>query len=231
MDILDKNKYVEFAHILSGCRTITDAYFFAEIYIKGNPEMNTLIYSMINGKRYEQVLDLKTIKSTLDVTNEHKYKDDAYEYGENQIQKTNDTVQKKTFSRIIKDKPVKPQELIKQKTIELSYENTVSTINKNCPHCAYACNAPIDTKYIICGYANSHTGYDWKGCGKDWCFECGKMLCKSWDANQLFLESNRIHNMDCCNHHSTTMSYNYIQQYCQCLNKNVNRNIKKSTII
>ena len=77
MDILDKNKYVEFSHILSGCRTITDAYFFAEIYLKSNPEMGTLIYSMINGKRYDQVLDLKTIKSALEVTNEQKYKEEA----------------------------------------------------------------------------------------------------------------------------------------------------------
>ena len=41
-------------------------------------------------------------------------------------------------------------------------------------------------EYVICGYINSNKGYDWNGCGKDWCAKCNKMLCKSWDLNQLW---------------------------------------------
>lgn len=224
MDILDKNKYVEFSHILSGCRTITDAYFFAEIYIKSNPEMNTLIYSMVNGKRYDQVLDLKTIKSVLENANEQKYKDDAEEYCENFIQKTNDPIQKKTFNRIVKDKPHKPADMMKKK-VESTCDAIVlaQLVTKQCPHCGSGNTCGVDTKYTICGYSNSLTGYDWKGCGKDWCFECGKMLCKSWDTNKLLLQSNRFHGENCCKHHASISNRDYIQNYCQCSNKNVCR--------
>lgn len=226
MDILDKNKYVEFSHILSGCRTITDAYFFAEIYLKSNPEMGTLIYSMINGKRYDQVLDLKSIKSALEITNDQKYKEDADEYMENYIQKTSDNIQKKTFNRIIRYKPHKPHDMVKKKSDMLECGIQQVYITKNCPHCESPTTCPIDTKYTICGYANSATGYDWKGCGKDWCFECGKMLCKSWDANKLLLQMNRFHDVECCEHHACLHNKDYIQNYCQCSNKNVNRTIK-----
>lgn len=225
MNILDKNKYVEFSHILSGCRTITDAYFFADIYLKSNQEMRTLIYSMINGKRYDQVLNLKSVKCALEVTNEEKYKEDADEYMENYVQKTYDNIQKKTFNRIIKNKPNKPHDIIKKK-LNISECVQQVYITKNCPSCDCPSKCPIDTKYTICGYANSATGYDWKGCGKDWCFECGKMLCKSWDVNKLHLPMNRFHDIECCEHHSILNKKDYMQNYCQCCNKNVNRTIK-----
>lgn len=227
MDILDKNKYVEFSHILSGCRTITDAYFFAEIFLKTNPEMATLIYSMVNGKRYDQVIDLKSIKNALEYINEQKYKEDANENVENYLQKTTDNIQKRTFNRIIRNKPHKPYELLK-KQINTTHNcgNQQIYITKNCPHCDSPSTCSVDTKYIICGYANSVTGYDWKGCGKDWCFECGKMLCKSWDANKLLLQMNRFHDNECCEKHAMLHNKEYMQCYCQCLNKNVNRTLK-----
>lgn len=226
MDILDKNKYIEFSHILSGCRTIIDAYFFAEIYLRSNPEMSTLIYSMINGKRYDQILDLKSMKSSLETTNDQKYKEDANEYCENYVEKTSDSIQKKTFNRILKNKPQKPYDLIKMKIDKSDRGLQQIYITKQCPHCKSPSTCSISTKYTICGYANSATGYDWKGCGKDWCFECGKMLCKSWDINKLLLPMNRFHDIDCCNYHSVTNNKDYVQHYCHCSNKNVNRAVK-----
>jgi hypothetical protein len=223
MDILNKNKYIEFSHILSGCRTITDAYYFAEMYIKFNPEMGTLIYSMVNGKRYDQVIDFKTIKSVLEFSNNEKYKEDAEEYCENFLYKTTDNVQKKSLSRVSQDKPLKPSEL-KKKVNEITYIDDIPVVTKNCPHCNIPTSCTINTQYIICGYANSAIGYDWKGCSKDWCFECGKMLCKSWDSNKLLLQVNRYHDNDCCNHHASINNKNYIQDYCQCNKSYVNRN-------
>jgi len=225
MDILDKNKYVEFSHILSGCRTITDAYYFAEIFLKSNPEMGTLVYSMVNGKRYDHIIDFKSIKTSLETINEQKYKETANEHVENYLQKTSDNIQKKTFNRVTKDKPNVPQDYMKQK-INISDNIQQLCVTKNCPHCNSPSTCSIDTKYIICGYSNSMTGYDWKGCGKDWCFECGKMLCKSWDANKLLLQMNRFHDCECCSRHSFMNNKDYMQNYCQCLNKNVNRSIK-----
>jgi hypothetical protein len=188
--------------------------------------MGTLIYSMINGKRYDQVLDLKTIKSALEVTNEQKYKEEAEECSENYIQKTSDSIQKKTFNRILKDKPKKPHGLIGKRVDNLEYGIQEVYITKNCPHCNSPTTCPIDTKYTICGYANSATGYDWKGCGKDWCFECGKMLCKSWDSDKLLLQMNRFHDVECCERHANSHNKDYIQNYCHCTNKNVNRTLK-----
>ena len=225
MDILDKRKYIEFSHILSGCRTIIDAYFFAEIYLRSNPEMGMIIYSMINGKKYEQVLDFKSIKSALENINENKYKDDAIKCEEIYNQKTNDNIQKKTFNKIIKNKPNKPQNVISSINLE-EPESCQIYITKNCPHCSIPVTCSINTKYIICGYVNNITGYDWKGCGKDWCFECGKLLCKSWDCDKLFLQMNRFHDNECCKNHAKLKNADYIFSYCQCANKNVNRDIK-----
>ena len=48
-----------------------------------------------------------------------------------------------------------------------------------------------DTDYAICGYnEETNEGYDWNGCGCDWCFKCGKILCKKWQANDLFILTN-----------------------------------------
>lgn len=218
MDILNKDKYIEFSHVLSGCRTITDAYSFAEVYIKHNPEMAILVYSMVNGKRYEQILDFKTVKKSLEVLTNLPTKDEGVEYSENQTKQTTDITQKKMFVRVLKNKPIETNSHIK------IHENTDVMITKKCPHCGNNCNSSMLSTYVICGYTNNHTGYDWKGCGKDWCFSCGKKLCKSWEINELFVEKNRYHDKNCCKKCSVVTGVDYISKYCQCNNKNVNRN-------
>ena len=225
MDILNKDKYIEFSHILSGCRTIIDAYYFAELYIKNNTEMSTLIYSMVNGKRYDTVLDFNSIISTVEIINNYKYINENDDCTENQINKTNDTAQKRVFSRILKNKPTKHEKICIDIQNVPETEIKKPTMTKNCPHCSNSYIAEISAQYVICGYMDSHTGFDWKGCGKDWCFSCGKMLCKSWDTNQLFLELNRGHDNDCCKQHAQQSSKDYINEYCQCNNPNVNRKL------
>lgn len=215
-----KYKYNEFSHILSGCRTIIDSYYFAELYIKKNPEMKNLIYSMINGKRYDNILDSVSMINLLEAINNCKYKEDA-----NELMKTcnsDDNVQKKTLLRLIKNKPLKPIDvMLKEESIVPIPEN-IETKSAKCPHCKHVCVTDIGTKYIICGYVDKKTGYDWKGCGKDWCFECGKMLCKSWDGDQLFLEMNRHHDDQCCKLHAEEHHRDYLD-YCHCTNTNVVR--------
>ena len=182
--------------------------------------MKNLIYSIINGKRYDSVLDFKTIKSIIETVNEYQCIDESYEIIEMYSNKTYDPIQKRTLIRITKNKLLKPYNYIE--TNHKFNNNIIEDLNiitKQCPHCNHNCFSDINTMYIICGYTNSHTGYDWKGCGKDWCFKCGKILCKSWDINQLFLEMNRIHDTNCCKNHSKENNKQYPEDYCQCINR------------
>ena len=97
-------------------------------------------------------------------------------------------------------------------------------LNKKCPHCDHENIIGPFTSYAICGYNNIREGYDWQGCGRDWCVDCGKKLCKKWNENYLFMEENRSHNSECCEINAKITGSEYID-YCHCFNKYVNRNI------
>lgn len=246
--IIDKSKYNEFSNILSGCRTIMDSYYFSERYNKSNPEIKNLVISMINGKKYESnVHDFKTMKSLIERLHEVKYRDEADELIREFSAGTNDKIQLKTFSKISKLKQIRPPSNQNKNvkkifiTERCNYCNSVirdcqtnklqnqendsdqNLVTKNCPHCSKECTLPTGTEYTICGYTNSKTGYDLVGCGKDWCFECGKMLCKKWDIHQLFLDTNKHHDSECCKQHARDNNRIYEIDYCQCNNKNVTR--------
>lgn len=70
-------------------------------------------------------------------------------------------------------------------------------IVKPCPHCGKELLLPVGSTYAICGRMMSMDQYT-GGCGRDWCFLCGKKLCKSWDKNKLFMHSKRKHTSTCC---------------------------------
>ena len=89
-------------------------------------------------------------------------------------------------------------------------------LSKNCPHCSNNCKGSIDTTYIICDYDDPLVGFKWNGCGKDWCFFCGKKLCKQWNEDKLYNDENRIHNKECCKKMAKKNGENYEEQYCQC---------------
>lgn len=220
MDIIDENKYKEFKYILSGCRTILDAYYFAELYIKKNPDMKNYIYSLVNGKRYESIMDFRTMRLTVEVIDNCQYNEDASNIIDIYSKKTTDGTQKRTLNRISKNKPCKPE----QQKKDIACKNIKEQlIVKKCPHCNHQCIGTCLTEYVICGYTDSHNGYDWKGCGKDWCFKCGKLLCKSWETDKLFLNMNRYHDGTCCNNHASDYNKIYPNDYCDCININVNR--------
>lgn len=223
MDIIDENKCKEFKYILAGCRTQEDAKYFADIYISRYPEIKNIIFSIINGKRYDNILDFKTIQSVLNTTNSFQYRDDIEELIQLNISKTIDNIQKTTFEKILNAKL--PKFLSKEK-ITNSIQSVKQTITKQCPHCNHDHIDNHDTIYVICGYQNSRIGYDHIGCGKDWCFQCNKILCKSWIDNELFLKINRIHNDICCKKHAEDSHKNYPDDYCICTNDYVNRSIK-----
>jgi hypothetical protein len=89
-------------------------------------------------------------------------------------------------------------------------------ITKNCPHCGNSCSGTIDTTYIICDYNDPINGFQWNGCGKDWCFYCEKKLCKQWGNDELYNEENRKHTKECCKKMAKKNEEDYEEQYCQC---------------
>ena len=209
------NKYNEFKHILSGCRTCLDAYYFGDLYIKRNPEMKDIVMSMINGKRYDNIMDCKTMIDFMETINKCTYQDEAEKFIDITSTKQFDPAQSKTLKRIANSKQLRN---ISFKSIKPNIIKLNMTI-KECPHCGHNCIGDNKTKYIICGYSDTKKGYDLEGCGKEWCFKCGKILCKSWNEHKLFNENNRIHNNVCCKEHSIIHNKIYPNDYCQCINR------------
>ncbi|ATZ80905.1 hypothetical protein BMW23_0860 [Bodo saltans virus] len=212
MDIIDINKYKEFKHILLGCKTLNDAKYFGDYYIKSNPESKKLIYGMLYGKKYINVKDSKSFQKIISKCYACKYYEDVMEIIKEYFPNNDENnIQLKTLIRIAKMKNNFVHEIKKDINV------------KKCPHCGCSQEGDQHMNYIVCGYANSHLGYDWFGCQKDWCFECGKMLCKSWNENKLHVEPNKIHNDECCRKHAIVNKHKYPDDYCQCKNKYVHR--------
>ena len=66
------------------------------------------------------------------------------------------------------------------------------------------------------------------GCGKDWCFRCGKKLCKSWFVDDLFNPENCFHTIKCCMLDAELKEENYYKTYCRCSTIHVEHNIKNN---
>ena len=207
-----KDIYLELKAIFSGCDTIIDANNFSNIYINKYPYMKSMINSYMYGLNYHDKIDMKIKQSIMDDINMCDNRDDALERVSKIINKTNDDVFKKALERIANRKKHKKRE---------RYTDHTNNITKSCPHCSHTISMPEDTQYVICGYHNSNHGYDWIGCGRDWCFQCNKMLCKRWEIDNLHLQLNRYHDKECCLNHSQKNGYSYPRDYCQCNNMNL----------
>lgn len=209
-------------------KTSSDALEFIKKF-NIEKEYEDILKSIIINNKYEIAFDDNQMIKHLNEIQKSKYKEDAYEIINNLLVHTNDIAQIKTFNRIANNKQSKPKYItikdIKQRNNEL-YEY------KECPHCGYKCKINKNTKYVICGYQNS--GYDWEGCGRDWCAECNKILCKNWDNDQLFLFMNRYHDHKCCKKHAQINGNKYPDDYCRCnssiiLNAPACRNIARNS--
>lgn len=164
-----------------------------------------LLKSLINNNRYSNKMDMNKLIVYFNILNMLNSYNDA-ETLINDIQKNiTDVVQINTFKRLLKNKP-----------------QTNSNANyKNCPHCNHRNSMENNKSYMICGYSSK--GYDWKGCGMDWCFNCGKKLCKSWNHDMLFNKLNRHHDNKCCKNYAHINNLNYEKEYCMCKNEYVTR--------
>ncbi|ARF10303.1 hypothetical protein Hokovirus_1_182 [Hokovirus HKV1] len=98
--------------------------------------------------------------------------------------------------------------IFKTKNIEINFSNDIHKLVKCCPHCNYPTYGLATTKKIICDYNN--------GCGNDWCFDCGKKLCKNWSKNSLYNPNNNFHNNGCCKLAAKKSGEDYYENYCLC---------------
>jgi|AntRauTorckE6833_2_1112554.scaffolds.fasta_scaffold29992_2 hypothetical protein len=190
-----------------------------------------LLKSLLNKYKFIKKIDPDIFYIYIDIINSYS----VYNNPENLINdiknKTKDEAQINTINRIIK---YKKNINYKMNTIDqllkdeselddnLFIYNDLKKIYKSCPHCNKLFIGNKKTNYLICGF--TYKGFDWKGCGKDWCFNCGKKLCKSWNINQLFNTNNRYHNDKCCKSHAHKLTENYTENYCHCKELYVNRN-------
>jgi hypothetical protein len=243
------DKYNEIKNILLGCRNINDAKFLSGLYLKKNPESKKLVCSLLYGKIYFDCYDFKVFNEMMKKINECEYQENCDKLineffppkNNNNINNNNNNAQLKTLTRILNNKKKESEKktILGDKINPIHEFLTPPFFNKNnyikktkqneyikyCPHCSDKYIGSESTTHVICGYNDSHTGYNWTGCQKDWCFTCGKKLCKSWNENKLYLEPNRIHNSECCKQYAANKCEPY-NNYCQCNNKYVNRNRK-----
>lgn len=207
--------YKEIRAILEGCDTIVDAVYFGKIYIDKYPFSRDIVNGIISGKTYTDSIDIRTKQDLLRDILLQDNQDDAVKLITKLEKLSSDDVYKQTLNRIARRKHVSHIEKI----------ITENLLYKNCPHCSHLMRANVDANYVICGYNDTKLGYDWHGCGKDWCFSCGKMLCKSWHNNALHCDANRIHTSTCCQIHATENNKKYEEEYCQCNNLYVRRGV------
>jgi hypothetical protein len=209
------NKYIT---IINDTRTKNDAINIIKLFDLPDNEKK-ILYNYVDTKKFDKPIDFSTMIDIMKTINNLKYKEEVYNFIEDYIKQTTDNTQIKTFARIANLKPLKPHHV----TLK-DIKNINNYDNKNCPHCNNNCIIHKDTIYMICGLNNNN--FDWNGCGMDWCFKCGKKLCKQWINDQLFLDINRKHDKKCCKNYALNNNLNYEEEFCMCENIYVNRNIE-----
>lgn len=208
--------YNQLKAILSGCDTISDALPFCNAYATKYPEHRSMIFSYTNGCMYRDTIDIRTKQSILYDVLASPSRNNAIDIISRITDKTHDDIYMKTLDRIANKKHYIKTE---KKSVSI-----LPNISKKCPHCSHVINMPENTDYIICGYQNAVNGYDWNGCGREWCFRCDKILCKKWELDSLHLHINRQHDDTCCLTHAKKNNKIYPDDYCQCNIINVSRN-------
>ena len=204
-----------FRVLLRSVNNKKDAFELYDVYnSKVSCKYKNIMKSMINSIHFSsKTISLFEFKQILEKLNKIQFRDDCRKYIKNIFDNTDDEIQRSSIMRIISSK---------QPRINKSNNKNKIKIIKNCPHCNKVFISNNLTTYVICGYNNR--GFDWKGCGKDWCFRCGKKLCKNWQNNNLFNTGNRYHTDKCCKKMAIKNNEN-INNYCLCSKAFINHKI------
>lgn len=203
--------------ITSGCRNIMDSFYFVNNFLDlyDIEETKNLADTFIYGREYTDKIDMRKMITLLHTIYILKYKEECEDVIAPYRSILSET-QCSSVDRIIERKERNPNK--NTNTIK-SASYSFKRVSKNCPHCGHVCVCDIDIDYVVCGYHDNKQGFDWFGCGKDWCFRCGKKLCKQWAIDQLFVQENRKHNEECCKKRAIKNGDNYEKEYCRCSGK------------
>jgi hypothetical protein len=187
---------------------------------KCNKDDEDIIKNIVKTNKYVTEKNMKikvgysSMKKIMEEIDKQKYRKISYEYLDD-LKKICyfDDVQLSVLDKMIELKKINEQ------YINIDYDAPIES--KKCPHCGTINTAPIGTTYIVCGV-------DMQGkksinelnlietCRNDWCFVCGKKLCKNWYNDELYIKKNRIHNDKCCEKHAEQHGFKYPDDYCQC---------------
>lgn len=187
--------------LLGNCKTKNEAYkIINELPYKNKLQLSTFI--RIANSKQEDIIETKSVDSNISSSNSNVMyvhcKDCNYVHN------------------CIKQNSYFYENKIDNPFLNSLFNIDENHITKHCPHCDNSCKGTIETAYIICGYDDHLNGFNWKGCGRDWCFVCGKKLCKQWNENELYTDEQRNHNKECCKRIAKKNNENYEENYCQC---------------
>lgn len=221
MNSKDLKLFEEFNNKLNSVNLYSKAIDVYNDYVVKTTDVSIqqLMKSLIDENKYKKKLSKDDLFKLIDKINNMEFRDDCVDIFNDIFTYTNDDAQINTIKRVIGMKQMKPDLVPLSNLRNLSKKDVI--LSKPCPHCGMMKTESSDAVYVICGYGTK--GFDWKGCGFDWCFECGKKLCKCWNVNLLYNLKNRFHNDKCCKSHALKTGANYPDEYCQCRNKNVMR--------
>lgn len=206
------------------CDSILDAVQLSDMIFAKYPEHKRLITSYRDSIVYPDNIDISSKISSLESVCFAETKDDALNLKNDLSIRSTDSIYVKTLERLVNRRRNNYEDY--NNPYKSSILKDIEYLSKKCPHCRINMKMPKDTSYVICGFADTFRGYDWRGCCNDWCFTCGKMLCKSWEKDRLNIVTNRFHDDECCKLHAKRNGYDYEKDYCICSNKNV---IRKET--
>lgn len=218
-NIIDpKNLHAQLKAIVEGCCNPTDTIDFSNYYCRKYPQYADMINSYFNGAVLLDDMNIKSKQIGLSDVVACNNREDSYDITVDLISRSSDYVYKTTLETLATMKTYK------KKVTRIVEKKQHST--RICPHCSHIASMPTETTYVICGYSNPCQGYDWKGCGSDWCFACGQKLCKKWESDMLNLQANRNHDTSCCKERAQELKHDYKKDYCQCNNSFVHRGIE-----
>lgn len=210
--------YEKFREKIKRVKDYRELVCLYEIFEKSvaNPVELKLIKSLVNKQRFAKSIPLhKFCSFIINVKNwlelENNQMNVLNILNETKLL-TEDIAQISTIDAIIEMNNVKIMTVSPYKATNILNRYKVK---KKCPHCNKSCIEYNDVLYVICGYSGNK-GYDWTGCSNDWCFQCGKRLCKSWDKNELYNKINRFHDKKCCKIDAQRLGCDYYEEYCQC---------------
>lgn len=213
--------YNKYKFVIQGLHTKDDFNYIMEkhnLNTKNNEKLRNVLFSYFKSKMLnnQQNIGLFQLYNLLKSSNQCVYYDDVIEQHGNLIKKVKDHLYLATISRLLKTKSSKPYEIIAKDKEKHNY------ITKYCPHCNHELKtSEKDKEYAVCGYLDN--GYDFHGCGRDWCFKCEKKLCKQWGQDNLYIVYNRYHNSKCCCIYAKKNGDKYETDYCQCATVHVDR--------